>query len=91
MITKRMTMIITITLNNAIITKKRTMMIMIKFNNAMITTMVTFNICSFSLARRDTEPKTSLKSFRYKFDLSAFAGNAWASVVKLLEITYSSY
>ena len=30
----------------------------------------TFNICSFSEANRDTEPKTSLKSFRYKFELS---------------------
>ena len=33
----------------------------------------TFNICSFSCAKRETEPKTNLNSFRYKFDFSDFA------------------
>ena len=34
---------------------------------------LTFNICSFSDANKETEPNTNLNNFRYKLERSMFA------------------
>lgn len=48
----------------------------------------TFNICSFSLANKDTEPKTSLNSFRYRLDRSRLAEK---SIHKKANLRYISW
>lgn len=58
---------------------------------------ITLSICSFSWAKSDTEPNTSLNSFRYRFDFSDFAkmtnhGHKYAMNRKMNHlITYNIY
>ncbi len=51
----------------------------------------TLSICSFSAANRDTEPNTSLNSFRYRLDLSILAETIKTQKPFILTMQISHY